>query len=221
MSSFIHDLIVFLPQILTGLKNTVILMGIISVTGFLGGIALFYLTVNGGKICRKAAEGYISFFVGTPLLVHLFLMYYGLPQLGIHISPLMVSAIGFTLNVSAYNSRYLMTAYNGLDRTEFEAASAQGFTPSEIFRSITLPQVLYLSVPSLTNQIIMNLKETSVAFLIQYQDFFAQVQELASTNFEFFKAYTMAGLVYLLLVSVIVAAARRLEKRIALPGFQA
>lgn len=67
----------------------------------------------------------------------------------------------------------------------------------------------------------MNLKETSVAFLIQYQDFFAQVQELASTNFEFFKAYTMAGLVYLLLVSVIVAAARRLEKRIALPGFQA
>jgi polar amino acid transport system permease protein len=221
MNSFIHDLIVFLPQILTGLKNTVILMGIISVTGFLGGIALFYLTVNGGKFCRKAAEGYISFFVGTPLLVHLFLMYYGLPQLGIHISPLMVSAIGFTLNVSAYNSRYLMTAYNGLDRTELEAASAQGFTPSEIFRSITLPQVLYLSVPSLTNQIIMNLKETSVAFLIQYQDFFAQVQELASTNFEFFKAYMMAGLVYLALVSVIVVAARRLEKRIALPGFQA
>jgi polar amino acid transport system permease protein len=188
-------------------------------TGFFGGIAVFYLELNDNKICRKMTERYISFFIGTPLLVHLFLMYYGLPQLGIHISPLAVSVIGFTLNVSAYNARYLMTAYNGLDQMELEAARAQGFTPAETFRSITLPQVLRLSVPSLTNQVIQNLKDTSVAFLIQYQDFFAQVQEIAATNFEFFKAYMMAGLVYLTLVSVIVVAARGLEKRIALPGF--
>jgi polar amino acid transport system permease protein len=219
MNPFLHDLIVYWPQILAGLKNTVLLMAIISLTGFFGGIAAFYLELNGNKICRKMTGRYISFFIGTPLLVHLFLMYYGLPQLGIHISPLAVSVIGFTLNVSAYNARYLMTAYNGLDQMELEAARAQGFTPAETFRSITLPQVLRLSVPSLTNQVIQNLKDTSVAFLIQYQDFFAQVQEIAATNFEFFKAYMMAGLVYLTLVSAIVVAARGLEKRIALPGF--
>ena len=219
MNTFIHDLMVYSPQILTGLKNTVLLMGIISVTGFFGGIAVFYLTLSSHKACRKMTERYISFFIGTPLLVHLFLMYYGLPELGVRISPLTVSVIGFTLNVSAYNARYLMTAYNALERMELEAARAGGFTPPEIFRLIILPQVLRLSVPSLTNQVIQNLKDTSVAFLIQYNDFFSQIQEVASTNFEFFKAYMTAGLVYLMLVSIIVVAARGLERKIALPGF--
>jgi polar amino acid transport system permease protein len=72
----------------------------------------------------------------------------------------------------------------------------------------------------LTNQIIQNLKDTSVAFLIQYHDFFAQMQEIASTNFQFFKAYMTAGGVYLALVSIIVLAARKLERHISLPGFQ-
>ncbi len=204
---------------LAGLKNTVLLMAIISVTGFLGGTAVFYLKINGNRISRRIAEHFISFFIGTPLLVHLFLMYYGLPQLGVRMSPFLISVIGFTLNISAYNAHHLMTAFNGLDRMETEAARAQGFTTSEVFSFIILPQTLRFSVPSLTNQVIQNLKDTSVAFLIQYQDFFVAVQELAATNFEFFKAYLMAGLVYLALVSVIVLAARRLEQRIILPGF--
>lgn len=221
MDVFINDLIAYSPQILTGLKNTVLLMGIISVTGFFGGIAVFYLTLSNRKTLRVVTEKYISFFIGTPLLVHLFLMYYGLPELGLRISPLVVSVIGFTLNVSAYNARYLMTAFHGLDPIELEAARAEGFTRREIFGLIVLPQTLRLAVPSLTNQVIQNLKDTSVAFLIQYPDFFAEIQEVASTNFEFFKAYTTAGLVYLAMVSVIVVLARHLEKRIALPGFAA
>jgi polar amino acid transport system permease protein len=221
MTIFLSDMIAYLPQILNGLGNTVLLMAIMSVTGFFGGIGVFYLTLSSRRAVRIVTEKYISFFIGTPLIVHLFLMYYGLPELGVRISPLTVSIIGFTLNVSAYNARYLMTAYHGLDRMELEAARAEGFTPLEVFRLITLPQTLRLAVPSLTNQVIQNLKDTSVAFLIQYKDFFSQMQEIASTNFEFFKAYITAGLVYLSLVAIIVLAARHLEKRIALPGFQA
>jgi len=220
MDAFINDLIAYSPQILAGLRNTILLMVIMSVTGLVGGIGVFYLTLSKSKILRTWTERYISFFIGTPLLVHLFLIYYGLPQLGIKLSAFTVVVVGFTLNVSAYNARYLMTAYNGLDKTELEAARAQGFTQSETFRLIILPQVMRLAVPSLTNQVIQNLKDTSVAFLIQYHDFFAQMQEVASTNFQFFKAYITAGLVYLALVSIIVIAARRLERRISLPGFQ-
>ena len=183
MDAFINDLIAYSPQIMAGLKNTVLLMVIMSVTGLIGGVAVFYLTLSRANAVRTWVERYISFFIGTPLLVHLFLMYYGLPQLGVHLSAFTVCIIGFTLNVSAYNARYLMTAYHGLDKTELEAAQAQGFTPPEIFRLIILPQVIRLSVPSLTNQVIQNLKDTSVAFLIQYPDFFAQIQELASMNF--------------------------------------
>jgi polar amino acid transport system permease protein len=220
MHTFLQDLVTYSPQILSGLKNTVLLMAIVSVTGFLGGIAVFSLTLDDRSAYRRWAERYISFFIGTPLLVHLFLMYYGLPSMGIRLSPLTVAVIGFTLNISAYNARYMMTAYNGLDRMELEAARAQGFTQMERFRFIILPQTLRLSIPSLTNQVIQNLKDTSVAFLIQYNEFFAQIQELAATNFQFLKAYLLAGLIYLILVSVVVLVARRLETRFILPGFQ-
>jgi len=220
MDAFVQDLIHYSPQILAGLKNTLLLMAIMSVTGIAGGIGLFYLSLAQNRFLRRGTERFISFFIGTPLLVHLFLMYYGLPPLGIRLSVFAVAVIGFTINVSAYNARYLMTAYNGLDKTQIEAARAQGFRFFQIFRLIILPQALRLSVPSLTNQVIQNLKDTSVAFLIQYPDFFAQMQEIASTNFQFFKTYVAAGLVYLALVSVIVAAARRLERKVALPGLE-
>jgi polar amino acid transport system permease protein len=77
--------------------------------------------------------------------------------------------------------------------------------------------VIRLSIPALTNQVISNLKDSSVAFLIQYTEFFARVQELAATNFQFFKAYLFAGVVYLILVSIIVLMARQIEKRYIIP----
>lgn len=218
LSSFLQQVVDFGPQLLAGLGNTLLLTCIITVTGLVGGIAVFYLTLSPNRVYRRITEGYISFFIGTPLIVLLFLMYYGLPQWGVRLSPLVVTVVGFTMNVSAYNARYLMTGYRGLDKDELEAARAQGFTPLQVFRLITLPQVLRLSIPALTNQVILNLKDSSVAFLIQYTEFFAQVQDLAIRNFQFFNAYVMAGLVYLALVSVIVSAARRLEDRFILPG---
>lgn len=215
---FISDLLEQMPLILTGLGKTLQLASLISFTGFLMGVVVFYLTLSQRVIIRRLINGYISFFIGMPLIVLLFLMYYGLPQWGIKLTPFTVAVIGFTLNVGAYNAAYLTSAFNGLDRSELEAAKAQGFNHRQIFSLITLPQVLRLSIPALTNQIINNLKDSSIAFLIQYTEFFARVQELASTNFQFFKAYFFAALVYLCLVSIIVFIARALEKKILIPG---
>ena len=214
---FGSDLIIQMPLILAGLLDTLKLAGFISITGLLLGIVVFYLTLSRNFIIRTAINSYISFFIGMPLIVLLFLMYYGLPQWGLRMEPFTVAAIGFTLNIAAYNAAYMKTAYNGLNLVELEAAAAQGFNPFQIFRLITLPQVMRLSVPALTNQVIGNLKDTSVAFLIQYTEFFARIQELASTNFQFFKAYLLAALVYLALVSVIVLCARAIERRFFLP----
>ena len=216
--SFIRDLTEQMPLILTGLVKTLQLAGLISVSGLLLGIVVFYLTLSKNQYVRSAINSYISFFIGMPLIVLLFLMYYGLPQWDIRLSPFTVAFIGFTFNVAAYNAAYLKTAFNGLDKSQLEAASAQGFSPLQIFRLITLPQVIRLSIPALTNQVIANLKDSSVAFLIQYTEFFARVQELAATNFQFFKAYFLAGLVYLILVSVIVLFARAIERRYFIPS---
>lgn len=216
-SIFKNDLLEQFPQLLTGLFQTLQLTAVISVTGLVLGIVVFYLAISKQPFIRRLTEGYISFFIGTPLIVLLFIMYYGLPELGVQLAPFSVAVIGFTLNVAAYNAAYLTSAYNGLDFTELEAAKAQGFSYFQTYRLITLPQVLSTSVPALTNQVINNLKDSSLAFLIQYTEFFARIQELASTNFEFFKAYIFAGLVYLALVSLIVIVARVLEKKLLIP----
>ncbi|MDD5059044.1 MAG: amino acid ABC transporter permease [Sideroxydans sp.] len=216
--TFLRDLLEQMPLIMAGLVQTLQLTAIISISGLLVGIVVFYLTQSHLNWVRRATQAYISFFIGMPLIVLLFLMYYGLPQWGITLSPFMVAVIGFTFNVAAYNAAYMTTAYNGLDFSEIEAARAQGFDHLQIFRFISLPQVLRLSVPALTNQVINNLKDSSVAFLIQYTEFFARVQELAATNFQFFKAYLFAALVYLAFVSMIVLVARVIEKKVAIPG---
>ncbi len=216
--AFCRDLLEQFPLIFTGLVQTLRLTAIISLTGLLGGIVVLYLTLSRSPIVRRLTQAYISFFIGMPLIVLLFLLYYGLPQWGIRLSPFVVAVVGFTLNVAAYNAAYLTSAYNGLEQTELEAGRAQGFSHRQVFALLTLPQVLRMSVPALTNQVILNLKDSTLAFLIQYTEFFARIQELASTNFQFFKAYALAALVYLLLVSAIVLAARAVEKRVIIPG---
>lgn len=205
-------------MILAGLEQTLKLAVFASVSGLLFGIVVFYFSISQHKLVRTVVKAYISFFIGMPLIVLLFLMYYGLPQWGIKCSPFNVALIGFTMNIAAYNAAYLSTAFNGLDRAELEAARAQGFSTFKIFQLIILPQVLRQSIPALTNQCIGNLKDSSVAFLIQYTEFFARVQELASTNFQFFKAYMFAAVVYLCLVSVIVLVARQIERRFLIPS---
>jgi len=217
-STFTSDLFGQMPLILLGLVKTLQLTVVVSVTGLLLGVVVFYFSISPIAVVRKFIKAYVSFFIGMPLIVLLFLMYYGLPQWGVRLSPFSVAVIGFTMNVAAYNAAYLTSAFNGLDPTELDAASAQGFSHRQVFRLLTLPQVLRLSIPALTNQCIGNLKDSSVAFLIEYTEFFARIQELASTNFQFFKAYFLAAIVYLALVSLIVIAARLLERKVIIPG---
>ncbi|MEO7277253.1 MAG: amino acid ABC transporter permease [Sphingomicrobium sp.] len=215
---FFADLASYWPQIARGLRDTILLSVTITATGLVGGIAVFGLLLSPSLLVRFVTQSFVSLFIGTPLIVFLFLLYYGLPSLGLTLSPFVIAVFGFTLNVSAYNARYLTIAYKGLEQAELESARAQGFSRIQVFRLITAPQSLRMSVPSLTNQAIQNLKDSSIVFLIQYIEFFAQMQEVASRTFLFFKTYLFTALVYLLLVSIVVLFARRLERRVAIPG---
>ena len=215
---FFADVVSYWPQIVRGLRDTIILSVTITLTGLVGGIGVFGLALSSNRIVRYLTQSYISLFIGTPLIVFLFLLYYGLPNLGVTLSPFTIAVFGFTFNVSAYNARYLTIAYKELDQAELQSARAQGFSPFQVFRLITAPQSLRMSVPSLTNQAIQNIKDSSIVFLIQYIEFFAQMQEVASRTFLFFKTYLFTAIVYLMLVSVVVLFARRLERKLAIPG---
>lgn len=209
---FKDDLINYIPLMLDGIKNTLQLTIVISISGMIGGIFLLYFAINKNRMIKRIAEAYISFFIGTPLLVVLFLVYYGLPQYGFGPSAFTVAMICFTLNVSAYNAAYLCSAYRGLDASEMDAAMAQGFSDFQVYRLIILPQALSTSIPALTNQIIANLKDTSIVFLIGYTDFFARMQELASQNFQFFNVYLFTAISYIFFVLVIFLISRKIER---------
>ena len=214
--SFYQDLLAERELIWNGILATLKLTAVISCTGLLASIVLLYLTIAPSAWVRRIAESYKSFFIGTPLLCILYVMYYGLPELGLHFAPFTVAVFAFTLNVAAYNAAYLLTAYHAFDQAELEAARAQGFTHLQSYRYIILPQILRASVPALTNQVIHNLKDSSIAFLVQYPEFFARMQELAAGNFEFLKTYLVSLVFYLLVTVLITLASLALEKSVAL-----
>jgi polar amino acid transport system permease protein len=212
------DMAAYAPQILKGLRDTILLSATVTATGLAAGLGVFALSLSTSRTVRFLTQSYVSLFIGTPLIVFLFLLYYGLPTLGLKLSPFVIAVIGFTFNVAAYNARYLTIAYKALDQAELQSARAQGFSWFQVFRLITAPQALRMSVPALTNQAIQNIKDSSIVFLIQYIEFFAQMQEVAGRTFLFFKTYALTALVYLLLVSVVVLVARHLERKLAIPG---
>ncbi|EIO8466852.1 amino acid ABC transporter permease [Salmonella enterica] len=213
-SLFFNDLTEQLPLVVDGIKETCKLALIVSITGFLWGIIIFFLSLSHRPVVKAITRLYMDFFIGTPLILILFVIYYGLPQSGIHLSSFTVAVTGLTLNVGAYNAAYMTTAYNALNKYETEAAVVQGLNKRQVFLWIILPQVLLSSIPALTNQVINNLKDSTIVFLIQYTEFFARIQEVAATSFKFFHAYLFAAIVYLIGVTFIVGLTRFLEHRL-------
>ncbi|EIO9231675.1 amino acid ABC transporter permease [Salmonella enterica subsp. enterica serovar Montevideo] len=213
-SLFFNDLTEQLPLVVDGIKETCKLALIVSITGFLWGIIIFFLSLSHRPVVKAITRLYMDFFIGTPLILILFVIYYGLPQSGIHLSSFTVAVTGFTLNVGAYNAANMTTAYNALNKYETEAAVVQGLNKRQVFLWIILPQVLLSSIPALTNQVINNLKDSTIVFLIQYTEFFARIQEVAATSFKFFHAYLFAAIVYLIGVTFIVGLTRFLEHRL-------
>ncbi|ATZ95378.1 MULTISPECIES: amino acid ABC transporter permease [Dickeya] len=214
--NFYTELMEQLPLVFDGIVETCKLAIIVSFSGLLWGIVIFSLSISNQSTVKRMTKIYMDFFIGTPLILILFVIYYGLPQTGIHLSSFVVAVTGFTLNIGAYNASYMTTAYNSLRKYETEAAIVQGFSRWQIFRLIILPQVFITSVPALTNQVINNIKDSSIAFLIQYTEFFSRIQEVASTNFEFFDAYLFAALVYLVFITFIVMLSRVIERKLGI-----
>ncbi len=219
MSEFFRELWLEWPALVSGLKWTVILSGSITLSGLLGGILLLFFLTHPSKTIRRIANAYVTFFIGTPLLALLFLMYYGLPTIGCDMSSFAAAFIGFTLNVSAYNARYLMSGYKAIQRNEITAAEAMGYGRRQIYFLLILPQSIRYSVPGLISQAINNLKDSSVAFLIQFNGFLSFIQNFTAQNFFFFRGYLFAACGYLVMVTLLSLAARHIQQRTRIPGF--
>ncbi len=142
---------------------------------------------------------YISFFRGTPLLVQLFLLYYGLPQVApifIGMDAFTAAVIGLTLHFAAYMAESIRAAIISVDRSQREAALSIGMTESQAMRRIILPQAARIALPSLMNYFIDMIKSTSLAFTLGVAEIMAQAQMEASSSFKFFEAFLAVALIY-------------------------
>ncbi len=156
----------------------------------------------------------MSFVRGTPLLVQLFVIYYGLPQLGIELDPLPAALIGFSLNMAAYACEILRAAIGSIERGQWEAAASIGMTRGQTLRRAILPQAARTALPPLGNSFISLVKDTSLAATIQVPELFRQAQLITARTFEIFTMYIGAALIYWVLASALAHLQHRLELRV-------
>ena len=219
MGEFFQELWLEWPALVASIQWTIVLSGAVTASGLLGGVLLLFFLTHPARPFRTATNNNITYYMNTQLLALQFLAYYGLPAVGIDLSPFAAAFIGFTLNVSAYNARYLMSGYKAISAAELAAAQALGFGRRQTFRLLILPQSFRYAVPGLTSQAINNLKDSSIAFLIQCDGFLSFIQNFTSQNFMFFRGYLLAAAGYLALVVLLTLAARKIQRSTRIPGF--
>ncbi|WBU53100.1 amino acid ABC transporter permease [Paracoccus sp. SCSIO 75233] len=157
---------------------------------------------------------FISFFRGTPLLVQLFLFYYGLPQVMsflTQINGVTAAIMGLTLHFSAYMAESIRAAITGVDRSQWEAARSIGMTQWQMMRRIILPQAARVAAPTLVNYFIDMIKSTSLAFTLGVTEMMGAAQKEAAGSFLYFEAFLVVAVIYWIIVELLSQGQKRLE----------
>lgn len=168
-------------------------------------------------VLNQFAIVFISFFRGTPLLVQLFLFYYGLPQLFsalTAINGITATVMGLTLHFSAYMAESIRAAIVGVDRSQTEAALSIGMTNSQLMRRIVLPQATRVALPTLMNYFIDMIKATSLAFTLGVTELMGATQKEAASSFLYFEAFVVAAIMYWIVVELLSWLQHHLEARL-------
>jgi cystine transport system permease protein len=166
---------------------------------------------------RQATALYVSAIRGTPLLVQVFIVYYGLPSIGIEFSPIAAGILSLTLNVAAYMSETLRGAVGAVSLGQWLAGESLGLTRRQTLRYVIVPQALRAAVPALSNSLISLIKDTSLVSVIAVTELMLATKELISTTFQPFPLYLAAAGVYWMLSLSFEQVQRWMERRLAFP----
>lgn len=168
-------------------------------------------------VADPLVAGFISFFRGTPLLVQLFLFYYGLPQLFptlTNLDGVTAAVIGLSLHFAAYMAESIRGAILGVDRSQWEAAQSIGMTRGQLLRRIVLPQAARVAAPTLMNYFIDMIKSTSLAFTLGVTEMMGAAQKEAAGSFLYLEAFLVVALIYWILVEALSVGQRWMERHL-------
>ncbi len=216
-----HTLEQALPYLLSGIPVT---MGIVlgaMFTGLIIGVPLALVQVYGNKKVAWLASGYVWFFRGVPILVLLFLFYFGLfSLLGLNLSPFTSSWIVLGLCSAAYQSQIFRGAIQSLPQGQLKAAKALGMTNFQAISNIILPQAMRVAIPGWSNEYSIVLKDSAVAFVLGgTTEIMARTHFVASRTYEHLPLYITAAICYFVLTWLGVKALFLLEKKLHIPGY--
>jgi cystine transport system permease protein len=214
MPSWLHLMAQSLwPLLYAGLVFTVPLTLASFALGLTLAFAAALIRLFGPRWAVAVVRFYVWLIRGSPLLVQLFVIFYGLPNVGIVLDPLTAAIIGFSLNVGAYNSEVIRGVVESIPKGQWEAAYSMGMTRGEALRRVILPQAARVALPPLSNSFISLVKDTSLAAVLTVPEVFQAAQRIASVTYEPLILYTEAALIYLVFSSVLSSAQVKLERR--------
>ena len=218
------DLIVSsIPGLLSGLMTTIQLMLCALAAGMLLAAPLGIFWVEGVRPVRWFVTFYVTFFRGTPLLVQVFIIYYGLGQLeGMRASifwpvfrePFFCAVLALSLNTSAYTANIIRGAIQAIPYGEIEAGRAFGMNRIQLYRYVILPQAFRLLLPAYSNEVIIMLKATSLASTITIMDLTGVAANIMSTTYRPFEMFFAAALFYVLVTFILTRLFKRIEKHV-------
>lgn len=204
-----------LPFLLQGGIITIELTAITLVLGTLLGVILALMKISGSKILYYIANFYTWVFRGTPLILQLFFFYYALPTMGITFDAFTAAVIGLSLNCGAYMAEIIRGGILSIDKGQFEASKALGYTYFQTMTKIILPQAVRVILPPVGNEFIAMLKDTSLVSTIAMSELMRTATQIASNTFRYGEILFTAAVLYLLMTTVFTSVFSRLEKRLA------
>lgn len=189
----------FIPMLKGAICYTIPLSVISFAFGIIIALAVAMIRISTSqqmKFLKLLCSFYVSIIRGTPLLVQLFIIFYGLPNLGITISEFISATIAFSLNIGAYASETIRASILAVPKGQWEAGWSIGMTSSSTFIRIIAPQAFKISLPTLSNTFIALVKDTSLASLVLVSELFREAQNIAAANYQFLLVYSQAALIY-------------------------
>jgi polar amino acid transport system permease protein len=217
------DTIFFTDQLIPALNRGLFMsIKLIIPSGLIGlmlGIVIGTLRTFGHAPVRKIANTYANVFRGTPLLVQLFLLYFGLPNLGIYLDAYTAAVIGFILCSGAYHSEYIRGSLLSIKKGQFLAAQSMGFSTFKTMCNIIVPQAVRRALPGCGNEIIYLIKYSSLAYIITCIELTGEGKIIATRTFRFTEVFLVIGFYYLVLVTMASFVLQKLEKKLKIPGF--
>ena len=208
------------PYILQGTLVTIVLVLGALALGFCLGLPLAVIQAYGPRPAARLVGVYVWFFRGVPILLLLFLFYYGVFNvLGLDVGTIGASCVVLGLASAAYQSQIFRGSLQALPQGQMRAAKALGMTTFQAIRSVTLPQALRLSIPGWSNEYSILLKDSALCFVLGTPEIMARTHFVASRTYEHLPLYITAGLLYFGITLVGVHLLRMLERKVHIPGY--